>query len=454
MVSLPTSLAADILRTWLNVRDTVKLDSAYCNASAREDFLDLIRSPEFSIPSWVFDPGYKKTTDNIVGWANIRNVAVEKIAMGRGDLKVYDAFLTKRGRGVLIIKAKGVVFTKKMMKSISKCSNLTMLDLYDCEIPSSLRDVFVECKSLREFRCDFRHDRKTKPKKQNKGSLKDTDLDGLNCPSIKAMRIDTCSDFHLVGALLKLAPEVEMVHLSSVDTESIDFHFDYINSHLTTLSIPEVDLSPEALYELIEHFPVIEHLNLDGNDPTALMVEEIGDNLPLKSINLSSADIEDGVLAPLAKCLGDKLDELILCQCYNLTLAAVQEVLPLFTKLTSFSMHYAEIDVDVMDLSLLSRFTTLTLIYEGDEGAEFVSELARHCAKLEHLHIQLFDQYFLAEDMDHLISTCTNLRTLTLLGEMEPYHCKDDVARWQASRPGLVVSSDFVVELSVMRDAL
>jgi len=456
LLSLPTILAADILQKWLNVRDTVQLDSAYC--SVRHDFLDLIGSSDFAISSWVFDPAkYVMTTNNVLSWANVRDVTVEKLSVDKdSDLKVLESFLKKRSNGVQTIKANKVAFTVKLIKSITTCTNLTTLDLCDCEVPAALRDIFIHCKNLRDFRCNFMQlPRREGSKKPKKNALKDTNLEGLSCPNIKAMRIQMCEDRHLVASLLKLAPAAKTVLLSSIRTDYIDALFDYMSPTLTTLCLPEADLSPEGLYELIECFPDIQHLDLDGNELTDLMLEEIGDNLPLKSLSLSSAPIGDEVLESLAKCCGDKLTELLLCQCYSLTLEAVQDVLPRFTKLTSFSMHYnGETDMEVMDLSLLGRFPTLTLIYEGEDGADFVNDVARHCPKLQHLHIQLFDEYFLAEDMDHLVNSCVNLRSLTLAGEIEPYHGADDVARWRVLRPGLAVSSNFVVEMSVMRDAV
>jgi len=101
----------------------------------------------------------------------------------------------------------------------------------------------------------------------------------------------------------------------------------------------------------------------------------------------------------------------------------------------------------------LSRFTSLTLTYDGEGAAEFIDSLAYFCSSnLQHLHVQLTDIEFVARDMDVVLRQCSKLRTLTLAGDLVAYFTDEDVKRWQKRRPGLVVSDVFTNELSVLRD--
>lgn len=54
--SLPTSLACAILRDWLKLKSTIKLNSAFCNRSSRHIFLELLRSDEYSVLERVIVP--------------------------------------------------------------------------------------------------------------------------------------------------------------------------------------------------------------------------------------------------------------------------------------------------------------------------------------------------------------------------------------------------------------
>lgn len=47
--TFPTSLSCAVLRDWLDLKSTVKLNSAFCNTSRRETFLELLRSDEYSV---------------------------------------------------------------------------------------------------------------------------------------------------------------------------------------------------------------------------------------------------------------------------------------------------------------------------------------------------------------------------------------------------------------------
>lgn len=101
----------------------------------------------------------------------------------------------------------------------------------------------------------------------------------------------------------------------------------------------------------------------------------------------------------------------------------------------------------------MSRFTSLTLTYDGEGAAEFIDSLAYFCSSnLKHLHVQLTDIEFVARDMDVVLRQCRKLRTLTLAGDLVAYFTDEDVKRWQKRLPGLVVSDVLTNELSVLRD--
>ena len=54
--SLPTSLACAVLRDWVNLKSAIKLNTAYCNKSYRETFLEVLQSDEYCVLEKIIIP--------------------------------------------------------------------------------------------------------------------------------------------------------------------------------------------------------------------------------------------------------------------------------------------------------------------------------------------------------------------------------------------------------------
>lgn len=451
VTALPASLVVNLLNEWLYVPDRVRLDSAFCQASVRGDCLELIRSPECTIRSWVFDQGEEKTTDQVTSWALRRSTLVDRVSIGGGsDLETYKSYLNKFGTAIVTARVWHTSLSD-LTTSLIQCSNLTRIYCKHCEMSPSVRDVFVHCHNLREFRCTFHDQRYLHPPKSD--TFTSEALQGVVCSNLRYMQLDVCDDEELVAAFLKMAVNLEHLDIS-FNSFSIDSLIDSVNPRIKTISLPEAPLSLDAVHRLVTRCPDIVNLGLWYCHVDVDMILEMGAHLShLRALDLTSADdTGDDVLIAIADAFGTQLTELLLCQSYDMTLECAQQQLPRLPSLTTFTMHYDEEHHEIFDFTLLQNLTVLSIVYSGQENAHFVLQIAHHCcAKLQRLSLTLFDcaTYPIAE-LDLLVSKCTQLRTIGIATEGGTVYSAGDVVRWQTLRPGLVVPDKIPEKMRVL----
>jgi len=267
IVALPAGLVVNLLNEWLYVPDRVRLDSAFCQASDREDFLELIRSPECTIRSWVFDRGRAKTTNQITEWALRRSALIDRVSIGGdSDLETCASYFQKFGGAILSAKIWHTPLSD-LTTSLVKCSNLTRLNCKHCELSSCVRDVFIHCQNLREFRCIFHDLHYVHP--PDTSNFRSVVLHGIVCPRLTYVQLHVCSDDDLLAAFLEMA--VNLQHLDiSYNGFPIDSIIDSMNPHIKTISLPgEELLSLDSVRRLVTRCPGIVNLGLGGrrHDP-------------------------------------------------------------------------------------------------------------------------------------------------------------------------------------------
>lgn len=448
MFTLPTDLVTSILSSWLQLKDRVRLDSACCNVSIRKPFLEILRCRECSVKSWVLNVD-RDTTDNVIVWASARDIPVEKIAIGlSSNFDAYEAYFRRFGKSVSEVKFHST--RSRALKLLVFCQNILRFDLLESEVSSSLCEVLKLCTHLQDFRCSFHNHSKL-----YKSKIKGSDFKNILCPNLKIVKLEFCEDSALT-AIIKLAVRVEVLVLLCCGSQStLEAHaIDNISSSVITLSLSSIDISSEAFSRLVSRCVNIVHLDLSSCNVSADRLLAVGTCLKqLKAVDLSySGYVDDEVILCLADVCGDRLTELLLCQSYQLTARAINVVLQKCPHLTSFSVHCEAENDESIDLSLLSNMTTLALVYDGEGGTAFVTQLAQHCAVLQHLHLHIFDEEFSLQCMDVLVQKCVQLRTLSLeIEDGAPYEAEDE-ERWRTQRPHLEVKDKFVAELTRLRD--
>ena len=272
-MNLPTSVAAEIVSTWLSSGDEVRLDSAFCHSSLRNDFLNLIRSFESPVRSWLFDGKKSKSTDHAVRWAGLRGVAVQKLSLTEGsNMEIYNEYMRKFGREIRTVKVWKLPL-RSLTERISQCCNLLVLDFSYCELPFTLREVFVNCKTLHTFRyhSPFLYDPEANDPTEN--VLKISHLEGIVCPNLKHMKIGSqLDDDVMIGTLVAMAVNVETVDMSC----DIDTPIEYISPTITALSITEMTDLSKTVFNFVKRLHNLEHVYFEECEVNVAMVESLG----------------------------------------------------------------------------------------------------------------------------------------------------------------------------------
>lgn len=340
-MSLPTSLAANILDSWLCMADRGRLDSAHCQVSVRKGFLELIRTPELSVKTWVYDKGPTKTTNSIVLWANNRCVSVDRLSVnGTGNLNLYNQYLQRFAEGVLCLQLHNTSLSR-FATSISRCSNLLALSAFNCEVISSLRDVLTSCKNLRDLRFEYNFEFNTL---LHPCTIKSADLQGLSFPNIKVLFLNGFTYVRMIMAMLQLATELEVLEISICGNEGepdiclIDRVLSKIPTTVTTLSLPGMVYSSTDLSAVAARLPYLQNLSLRFCTVSDYTAEDIGAWKHLTHLDISGSTVSYDELVILADMCGDRLTELHLYDCGCMR-RFPWELLSRFTELTTFSTY-------------------------------------------------------------------------------------------------------------------
>jgi len=436
LVDLPTGLGAEILTRWLGLADRRRLDSAYCSRVLRAEWLNLLSSPECALKAHLFRKR-RFTTDDVFRWALPRNVSVGKILMDPSSCsnKIYKKYIEQHGSS--ITEARGHCTLPRGILTFATCTNLLKMDLYMCVLTSALRQVFVHCKQLREFLCNLDSHGNNPP-----STIKSTDLKGLSCPSIKVMHLRWCWDRGsslIAAALIRLAVSLDVLVASALQCTAGNI-VKAMSPTITTFSKSKGFMSSESFCRFVARCTGLVHLSLRRADITTGMIDAMGAHLQhLKSLDMSESEsIDDSIFRALAVSCGDRLTELLVVECGNLSLPGMEEALPKFTKLTSFGFSYCEEEDNhsVLDYTLLSRFTTLYIDCTNKETDQFLTRIAHNCPHLEHFSFQWWNEDLEGTDLDFLIARCPQLRTLSVESEVE---VEEHLQRWKGLRPELVV---------------
>lgn len=458
LLDLPTWLSVNLFAL-LSLKDRVRLDSAYCHLEKRVTYLELISNPECTLKACLMDtlPNQPMTEANkAMAWAISRNISVEKALINPcSNMDVLNSYLQRFGRSVLDVRVDSTLF--QTTSTVPLCVNLMKLTCCSCEIGPSLRNVFTTCLHLREFHCKFIYDGLgMRPK-----SISHTDLQGIECPSLHVLSLVSCYDDAVVAEFLRLAVRVEVLMLSGckIYKETNKDTLRHLSHTVTSLAINRTDSSTVAWHRLAGRCPNIVHLDVADTwiwDPVD--VRNMVARLPhLKSINLSSATMEGDVLAGLVDVRADTLAELLVLYGHNITSAGFNTVLPLLTKLTTLSLHCNDVSLAEWDFTQLARYTTLLIHYSGTRGRTFVHKIATHCTALEHCALYVDDFFCPATAFDKIVKRCVHLSVLNIIMGRGPTpascYTPDDVARWRAVRPNLVVQGSFQTDQFCIRRA-
>ena len=173
VISLPHSLLSEILYDWLLLMDVCVLDSACCNHSIRQQFLEVLAS--FSVRSKVYIGGHKYERFR---WLVLRNIQLTEV--------VFD-YSGERAEGIecLIIE-----WRIKFLRNWGK--TLTRVDL--CECVGGIQEEFIEighlCSNLNNVlvnNSDLGGLRKLQL--FNCANLAETVFEGISCPMLHTLGI-------------------------------------------------------------------------------------------------------------------------------------------------------------------------------------------------------------------------------------------------------------------------
>lgn len=453
LFTLPTSLSAEILSSWLLAKDLVNLDSAHCNYVLRPPFLKLIGSQECAFKLWELD-GFG-TTNEIVGWATKRNVFLRRISFWfHSDLEKYGPYVKKLGS--CILEARVMDVPSCVIKSVPFCPNLVHLEL-SCGFSVGPRLHYKLC-----------------------------NLHGATCPNLKVIQVNNCEDPILLAELVKAAINSdtlvlkycqldidekmyelgEVAELQHAGTEHARSHptnvLDVVSNTVTTFSILREDTEPSfylALGRMLGRCQKLVHLGLPGGGVTSGFIQ---DNIlqwqRLTSVDLSLVSLDTcDVIDALVDACKDTLTELLLCRCDSLSTEAISTVLQQCTKLTTFGADSSEKLSCICDASLLGRCTSLTLRYDGTvaKTVAFIASIAEHCPLLEELQLFIINEDVPPSSLDVLVTKCTRLRALNVktreIVREGPLYGLRDLDRWCMVRPDLTVREMFSAQLTVLR---
>ena len=114
------------------------------------------------------------------------------------------------------------------------------------------------------------------------------------------------------------------------------------------------------------------------------------------------------------------LTALDIVQCFVLKIDTVDSVLRQCSKLTHFGFNLNELALS-LDFSLLANMTDLHFVIDSDGSDDlciaFLSRIAEHCPKLEHLFLDIIDEFDLIDHIDCIIEKCVHIRTLKYKAE-------------------------------------
>ncbi len=82
LLNLPGDVIIEILASWLKSNEVAKLDSAVCNQKKRSDFLQILKCPEFMIPSFRVQ-GYHSTNvcHSYMRWIEHREIKLKSLSL-------------------------------------------------------------------------------------------------------------------------------------------------------------------------------------------------------------------------------------------------------------------------------------------------------------------------------------------------------------------------------------
>lgn len=452
LLDLPTSVAAELLTLWLRVADTVRLDTACCNVLTRPPLMELFKSTECSARPFTLEQ--VTLNKEVIDWAATRHVLFGHIFVDdECNGNALKSYLQAFGRRVSAVVLRNARFAN-LVGSIALCSNLRTLDVHMGLLPDTFPKLFKNCHHLREFRCDLvgyisaRHIRK-----------RSNELADLSCPNLKLVSLKWDRGFALfAAAILRLADCAEVVIVRNGDDSSTSTILQSMNPTVTafckTTKFSKLGrlMPAKELLPLFAKFPHLVLLDLPGCRITLDVVNAMGTHLKLlQSLNVShSHEVTDIIIRALASACGDRLTELLVCQCDFLTVGGMQETLPRFTQLTSFGMYYSQYSSTPSDFSMLSRFSSLTVIFGGRKVVPFLMKLAMCCPDVQHLRLGWFDGVYSVQDVDVLVQHCTQLRSLHANFAESPDVTKY-LCAWRKTRPNLKVNERFDVCLAAMR---
>ena len=318
MIDLPKVLVCDILSTWLNLKEVLYLDSAYCNYDKRPPLLGMFASQELVLCSIISIDGNKFEEFR---WFALRNVKISDLGIYFDKINIPEVpYLIDEWRTKFMEisghSLKNILFrdhknglNKELVEIGHFCPNVEVLHICNCRVQGDavlraallgmkrnlrelcltnssgfLGNIFegVHCPNLRKLRC------------QGEASSQGLTAAARHLPALEFVDFSRCKQLSKSGlkALFNACPLLTTVLLPSccLLTDSVIRALAEKHPTLTVVDISHCEkLTSAALSALATHCPGLKRLGLEGNacvDDAALVA--FATNCPLlEMINIA-----------------------------------------------------------------------------------------------------------------------------------------------------------------------
>lgn len=370
LVGIPSDISASILLTWLNIRNILAVDEAYCNREKRTHLMSLFSSDRFVLPQTRLDMNYKGV---YLDWITSRGVCVDCVDVFHCDVEphvlAYILNVAKRVRKLSFSWTNFEISTNasNFVEILRECTNLELLKLEECTINSTVVEAILQCVSLRDLRmCSCEEERSEQLAEASFGELYLTTLvitGGFF--SAPVFWMNTCPhDLRVLG--LTLTSEFT----SALITEKFAM---CTKLHGLSISCDSSAMIVSGQFAMLLRLcPDIEHLELSATHLEPYFAADLAESVQnLKTLCLKECLFCDDVFAQLVDYGNDQLEALYLTRCAgSFTREGLSSILENCTSIrTLFIVNWDRHDRDFFDdfdVDLLDNLTSLHLSPDPD----------------------------------------------------------------------------------------
>jgi len=409
LTALPSSLAAAVLSEYLEVKDVVKTDSAFCNRSSRARLLEVYQSSAV-----VLAPSLTEFYSvGMLEWLLLRKVKVSTlcvssalpVAIVLSYLGMTASYLTNikfasvEDVGELDVMCETLLYHRAQLTSFSLC---------DTHILSNFKAVLATMTNLRHLVI-------LDPRSTFTADL----FEELQCPHIESFQL-ICFITH------ELQDDLPMVFRGMSSLTSLTLgggtlpraaikQIAQCVPNLIKLTLIGQVCNESAIVEWATQCPKIVHLDCELTDEALVQIVQI---LPLLSLRVnSSTGLTRHSLTALATYLSNTLQTLCVANNPRLSRESILNVVQKCTKLKALEFGHEDCPChELFDKVLIQHLHRLESISVISDAYSFKSKsvalIAQYCTALKHLRINTPAK--LNTELHKLVKSCPTLRVLQL----------------------------------------